>query len=106
MSILNQVIDQPGSQWRHRRLSIIRGVASFHNTGVTQATLVIGFWAATARATVALEGLRQARPRPVSARTSVGTSGAASRGAVSRPSSHVLSAADLISNDDQRQETL
>jgi hypothetical protein len=72
----NQVLERLRLQPRDRRLSVTHGVASFHNTGIAEATLMMGFWAAIASATVA------------------------------RASSQVLSAAELISNDDQRQEAV
>jgi hypothetical protein len=107
MSILNQVLDLLRTGLRNVQLRDTRGVASFHDTGIARATLVIGLlWAAIASAAVALAWLRQARPRPVSARTSVDTSGAAPRRAVSPPASQWAPAADLVSNDDQRQEAL
>jgi hypothetical protein len=42
-------------------VKVTRGVAYFHNTGIAQATLVLGLWAAIAAATVAVAWLRQSR---------------------------------------------
>jgi hypothetical protein len=49
-------------------VKVTRSVAYFHNTGIAQATLVLGLWAAVAAGAVALASLRQSRARPVSAR--------------------------------------
>jgi hypothetical protein len=107
MGILKQVLDLLLTRPRKVQLTDTRGVASFHDTGIARATLVIGLlWAAIASAALALARLRQARPRAVSARTSVDTSGDAPRPAVSPPASQLAPAADLVSNDDQRQEAL
>jgi hypothetical protein len=67
------VLERLRLQPRDRPLSVTHRVASFHNTGIAEATLMIRSWAAIASATVA------------------------------RASSQVLSAAEHISNDDQRQ---
>ena len=82
-------------------------VASFRDASIARATLVIGLvWAAIASVALALAWPRWARPRSVSARTSVDTSGAVPRREVSPPASQSEPAADLVSNDEQRQEAL
>jgi hypothetical protein len=53
-----------------------RGVAYFHNTGIAQATLVLGLWAAFAAATVAVAWLRQSRARPTGGESIAETNGA------------------------------
>jgi ABC-type multidrug transport system permease subunit len=47
-------------------VTVTRGVAYFHNSGIAQATLVLGLWAAVAAAIVALTSLRQSRVRVAS----------------------------------------
>jgi hypothetical protein len=49
-------------------VKITRSVAYFHNAGITQATLLLGLWAAAAAATVAIAWRRQqSRPRTAAA---------------------------------------
>ena len=106
MSILNQMLYLLRTRPRNVQLADTRGT-SLHDTGVARATVVIGLlWAAIASVAVALAWPRRARRRSVSARTSVETSGAAPRRAVSPAASQRAPAADLVSNDDQRQEAL
>ena len=59
-------------------VKVTRGVAYFHNSGIAQATLVLGLWAAVAAAIVALTSLRQSRVR-VASRESVADANAATR---------------------------
>lgn len=48
-------------------VKVTRGIAYFHNTGIAQATLVLGLWAAIAAATVTIAWLRQSRTQPAGA---------------------------------------
>ena len=48
-------------------VKVSRGVAYFHNSGIAQATLVLGLWAAVAAGIVAVAWLRQPRVRPAPA---------------------------------------
>jgi hypothetical protein len=48
-------------------VKVTRSVAYFHNTGIAQATLVLGLWAAIAAATVTVAWLRQSRAQPAGA---------------------------------------
>jgi hypothetical protein len=53
-------------------VTVTRGVAYFHSTGIAQATLVLGLWAALAVVALAIAWLQQSRARPPEAASVAG----------------------------------